>query len=214
MTRFRSVVFDLDSTLSAIEGIDWLAALRSPAAAAEVASLTAQAMSGGLPIDQLYGRRLELVRPSAEELALLAAAYRQAVVPGARETVARFRKAGVGMAIVSGGIREAILPFAKWLGFGGADLHAVSVRHDLAGGYAGWEDQSPLATPAGKGVVVRRLALAAPVLGVGDGNTDLAVKEAGATFAAFTGVVRREAVVRQADHIVASFDELSTLVLS
>jgi phosphoserine phosphatase len=214
VTRFRSVVFDLDSTLSAIEGIDWLAALRSPALAAEVASLTGQAMSGSLPIDQLYGRRLELVHPSAKELALLAAAYQEAVVPGARETVARFRKAGVGMAIVSGGIREAILPFAKWLGFGGGDLHAVSVRHDLAGAYAGWDETSPLATPAGKGEVVQRLALAAPVLGVGDGSTDLAVKEAGAAFAAFTGVVRREAVVRQADHVVATFDELSTLVLS
>ena len=214
MTRFRSVVFDLDSTLSAIEGIDWLAALRSPGAAAEVASLTEQAMAGSLPIDQLYGRRLELVRPTAKELALLGAAYQAAVVPGARETVVRFRKEGVAMAIVSGGIREAILPFAKWLGFGGADLHAVSVRHDLAGEYAGWDDTSPLATPAGKGVVVQRLALAAPVLGVGDGNTDVAVKEAGASFAAFTGVVRREAVVRQADHVVANFDELSTLVLA
>jgi HAD superfamily phosphoserine phosphatase-like hydrolase len=214
VSRFRSVVFDVDSTLSAIEGIDWLAALRSPAVAAEVASLTEQAMAGSLPIDQLYGRRLDLVRPTQKELALLGVAYREAVVPGARETVVRFRKEGIAMAIVSGGIREAILPFAKWLGFGGADLHAVSVRHDLAGEYAGWEETSPLATSTGKGVVVKRLALAAPVLGVGDGNTDLAVKEGGATFAAFTGVVRREGVVLQADHIVATFDELSTLVLA
>jgi phosphoserine phosphatase len=214
VTRFRSVVFDVDSTLSSIEGIDWLARLRSPEAAAEVSELTAQAMEGRLPIDQLYGRRLDLVQPTAKELALLAGAYQGAAVPGARETITRFRSAGVAMAIVSGGIREAILPFAKWLGFGGADLHAVSVRHDLAGEYAGWDEESPLATPVGKREMVRRLALPAPVLGVGDGITDLAMKEGGASFAAFTGVVRRDAVVRGADHVVATFDELSTLVLS
>ncbi len=44
--RFKTVIFDVDSTLAAIEGIDWLAALRGPAIALESEQLTAQAMAG------------------------------------------------------------------------------------------------------------------------------------------------------------------------
>ena len=214
MTRFKSVAFDLDSTLSALEGIDWLAARRTAEVAAAVAELTRRAMEGELRIDELYGRRLELVRPTRDEIAALATAYGEAEVAGAREAVGGLRAKGVRLVIVSGGLREAILPFAATLGFGAADVHAVGIRHHADGSYAGWETTSPLATPTGKGVVLRSLALPAPSLGVGDGMTDLAMRDAGAAIAAFTGVVRREGVVAQADHIVATFEDLSALVLA
>lgn len=214
MSRFKSIAFDLDSTLSALEGIDWLAARRAPAVATEVAELTRKAMDGELGIDELYGRRLEIVRPTRDEIAALGAAYVDAMVPGARSAVGRFRAAGLRLVIVSGGLREAILPLAVTLGFAPGEVHAVGIRHDLEGNYAGWETASPLATRNGKGVVVRALALPAPLLGVGDGTTDLAMRDAGATIAAFTGVVRRENVVRQADHAVTTFDDLSALVLA
>ena len=35
--RYRSVILDVDSTLCAIEGIDWLAAQRGPEVAARIA---------------------------------------------------------------------------------------------------------------------------------------------------------------------------------
>jgi hypothetical protein len=40
------------------------------------------------------------------------------------------------------------------------------------------------------------------------------MREAGAAIAAFTGVVRRPGVVAQADHNVATFEELTALVLA
>jgi hypothetical protein len=46
------------------------------------------------------------------------------------------------------------------------------------------------------------------VLAVGDGATDLAVRPAVDAFAAFTGFVRRDAVVRAADFELSTFDEL------
>ena len=50
MTRFRSVILDVDSTLSGVEGIDWLAALRGR----EVEAWSADgSLAGGL-----YGVRL------------------------------------------------------------------------------------------------------------------------------------------------------------
>jgi hypothetical protein len=63
--------------------------------------------------------------------------------------------------------------------------------------------------------VLNALNLPRPILAVGEGFTDLEIREDGAceVFAAYTGFVSREAVVDAADHVVASFDELLHLVL-
>ena len=214
MTRFQSVILDVDSTLSAIEGIDWLAARRGPRVVAESEALTARTMAGELPIESVYDRRMQAVRPTAAELAALAVAYREAAAPGAREAIAALHAAGITVHAVSGGLREAILPFAAWLGLAPTRVHAVSVHSDAAGAFTGWDTTSPLATSAGKPLVVRALALPAPVLAVGDGATDLAIRATGATFAAFTGFVARPAVVAQADLVLSSFSQLTDLVLT
>jgi len=55
VTRFKSVVLDVDSTLSGVEGIDWLASLRGAEIEAWSAALTARAMEGAIPIEAVYG---------------------------------------------------------------------------------------------------------------------------------------------------------------
>ena len=213
MPRFSTVVLDVDSTLSSIEGIDWLAERRAPDVAGAIARLTERAMNGATPLEQVYGERLALVRPTAAEIAELGEAYVARLVPGAADAVARLHGAGVLVLLVSGGIREAIGPLARRLGVPNAKLHAVSVRFDAAGGYAGWDERSPLATADGKRTVVAALAPPRPALAVGDGATDVAMGAAVDAFAAFTGVVRREPVARAADHVLDSYDALTALVL-
>lgn len=214
MPRFHSVVIDVDSTLCGIEGIDWLAARREPRIATEIARLTERAMDGEVPLESLYGERLALVRPTAAEIAELSRAYIESLAPGAREAIARMRDARISLALVSGGIRQAIRPLARDLGFSDGSLHAVSVSFDAAGSCCGYDTSSPLATQGGKKTVVAALGLPRPTLAVGDGATDVAMREAADAFAAFTGFVRREPVVRSADHVVSSFRELTDLVLS
>ena len=80
--RFSSVVLDVDSTLSAIEGIDWLAARRGPAVERLVAELTDRAMRGEIALDAVYGERLALVRPTRAEIDALAEAYVATMAPG------------------------------------------------------------------------------------------------------------------------------------
>ena len=63
MPRFDRVVFDVDSTLAAIEGIDALAA-GNP----EIATLTEMAMNGEVALDEVYARRLAILRPSREAI--------------------------------------------------------------------------------------------------------------------------------------------------
>jgi HAD superfamily phosphoserine phosphatase-like hydrolase len=215
--RFRTVLLDVDSTLAAIEGIDWLAARRGAELVARVSALTDRAMRGEIALESVYGERLALVAPGRADLAALGEAYVAATVPGARDAVARLRDAGVRVVLVSGGIRQSILPLARSLGIAPADVHAVDVVVDMGGGYFAFDAGSPLATQGGKRTVAEALladGLPRPVLAVGDGATDLATRSVVDAFAAFTGVVRRDAVVRGADHEITSFDQLLEIVLA
>lgn len=209
---FASVIFDVDSTLCGIEGIDWLAERRGAAVGAEVTALTDRAMRGEIALDAVYGERLGLVRPTLADIAELAHAYIVSVAPGASDAIARLRQRGTRVVLMSGGIREAILPVAELLGIAEHDVHAVSVRFNGAGAYSGFDGASPLATATGKRLVAESLGLPRRVLAVGDGATDLAMRPAVDAFAAFVGFVRRESVVSAADHVVESFARVEALV--
>lgn len=213
MIRYAAIVFDFDSTLSAIEGVEWIAARVGPDVAAAIAEEVNAAMAGKIPLEAIYAARMTKVRPSAQDLAELGEAYRQNVAPGAHDVVDRLREAGVVMHVVSGGFREAILPLARELGFVDAEVHAVSIHTDADGSYTGFDTHSPLVTQLGKLDVVASLGLPSPALMVGDGATDAAARPSVDAFAAFTGFVHRDAVVGVADHVVASFDDIASLVL-
>lgn len=214
MPRFRSVILDVDSTLCGLEGIDWLAERRGPEIAAEISTLTARAMSGAIPLDDVYARRLTLIQPTSDEVAQLGRAYVDAVAPDARDAIFRMRDHGIALALVSGGIRQAIRPLARELGFSDGSIHAVSVSFDDAGRFSGFDQGSPLATQHGKKDVVARLGFPRPSLAVGDGATDAMMRETTDAFAAFTCFVCRDAVTAGADYVISSFGELAALVLS
>jgi phosphoserine phosphatase len=208
-----SVIFDCDSTLSAIEGIEYI----SKAHRAEVERLTAAAMNGEVPLEAVYGRRLELVRPGRETVRQLGEAYIDTLVADAREVVAALIEAGVQVRVVSGGLLPGVLAMTRALGIDDDAVAAVDVHFDAAGGYAGYDTASPLARSGGKLEVVRawRGTLRRPIMFVGDGITDLEVRPAVDVFVAFAGVAARQAVMDRADHVIraASLAPILPLVL-
>jgi phosphoserine phosphatase len=210
-------VLDVDSTLSRIEGIDWLAALRGDALLRQIAAMTERATRGEIALQDVYAARLAVIRPTRAEIAQLGCEYVRTVADGAVTCVEALRSAGVHVVIVSGGLRDAILPLARSLGVPAVDLHAVDISFTDSGEYAGFDRTSPLACAGGKPVLVRGLGLLAPVLAVGDGITDAelrtAVPPAVDAFAAFTGVARRDAVTRVADYSVERFSQLLPVIL-
>ncbi|MFL5489734.1 MAG: HAD-IB family phosphatase [Gemmatimonadaceae bacterium] len=213
MSRFNSVVLDVDSTLSGIEGIDWLAALRGPDVQAWSAALTERAMAGKIPIEAVYGERMSKVRPARSEIEELGRVYIERMAPHARETLVTLQANSVTVAMVSGGLREAILPLATTLSVDHKRVCAVSVFFDAEGNYAGFDETSPLTQQTGKRTTVQNLGLRGPVLAVGDGMTDCEIKPVVQNFAAFTGFTRRDQVIQRADFVIDNFDQLRALVL-
>lgn len=198
---FPCICFDCDSTLSTIEGIDELATRAGREA--DIAPLTTAAMDGLIPIEDIYARRLEILRPDRAALDWLGQRYIETQVEGARAAVAALQHAGRKVFVVSGGLRGPVVALATTLGIDSHDVWAVDVYVDERGDYRGFEQESPLTRSDGKARVVADLAAKyGPVALVGDGVTDVAAQNGGAYVVGFGGVVRREAVVKGADLFV------------
>jgi hypothetical protein len=113
---FASVVLDVDSTLSGVEGINWLAERRGGDVAAWIPRLTEKAMTGELSIAEVYAHRLQAVAPTRADLAALGDEYIRCAAPGARDAVASMQGAGVRVEMVSGGLLPAVQALGAWLG--------------------------------------------------------------------------------------------------
>lgn len=201
MTRFRTVLFDCDSTLTRLEGIDRLGGGRP-----ELAELTAAAMSGRVRLEDVYRERLDLVKPGRDAVARLAADYLENSVEDAGAVIGALARAGVDVHVISGGVLSAVAWFAAALGLPPDSVHAVDVVFDEDGAYAGFDEASPLTRSGGKAAFIRGLAprLAAPIMLVGDGVTDLEAAPAVDLFVAYSGVVERPAVSDAAEVVIRS----------
>jgi phosphoserine phosphatase len=125
-------------------------------------------------------------------------------VPDARETVVALRAEGIVVKIISGGIRQAIVPLAQALGLTAGDIGAVRLKFDSDGNYSGFDQASPLTRSMGKLAFIERwkAELPRPIMFVGDGMTDLEARSAVDLFVAFAGIVDRPSVTAEADVVV------------
>jgi len=191
--RIQLVAFDCDSTLSKVEGINEIA--QRAGLGDEIARLTMAAMGGEVALEDVYGRRLEMIRPSAADIAWLGRRYCDTVVDDARETIRELRQAGYDVRIVSGGIRQAVDVLADSLDLPRTQIHAVDIYHDASGAFAGYDTESPLARTGGKPEVLAALTNAPDrVVLVGDGVFDLEARQQGVYVIGFGGVITRPPV--------------------
>ena len=206
---FDVICFDCDSTLSKIEGIDELA--RRVGLGEEMSKLTDLAMNGIVPLEAVYERRLSLIRPDQAGIDWLADLYIAEIVDGVKDVFAALLAQDKTVHIISGGLRQAILPLADYLGLPESHVHAVYIYFNEDGSYRDYELDSPLARTGGKAVVVGSLKGQGSLVMIGDGKTDLEAKQAGATVLGFGGVVDRAIVRELADFYTTEPSLLSVL---
>jgi phosphoserine phosphatase len=194
---FDVICFDCDSTLSRIEGIDELA--RRAGVGEEMSKLTDLAMNGVVPLEAVYERRLSIIRPDQDSINWLADLYIAEIVEGVKEVFTSLLAQDKAVHIISGGLRQAILPLADCLGLPESHVHAVDIYFKEDGSYRNYDLNSPLARTGGKAVVVGTLKGQGSLVMVGDGKTDLEARQSGAVVFGFGGVVDRAIVREQAD---------------
>jgi len=227
--RYQHIVLDCDSTLCAIEGIDCLAA--QPDSRQQVVQLTNAAMNGQLPLDEVYGKRLELIAPTHSAVKELAATYIRSLVPGAREAVAGLLEQECDVYIVSGGLLEPVTELGVYLGIPAANIRAVEIEYDQLDG-EWWQSDlaastshnqqcyfayrhSELAESNGKASIITELlsGKTGASLLVGDGVSDLLARNAVDLFVGFGGVESRPKVRENAPVFIQSHSLLPLLAL-
>jgi phosphoserine phosphatase len=203
------IVFDCDSTLSSIEGVDELARGCGPELFAEVEAMTHAAMDGKISVESVFGQRLEIIRPSQAEVAKIGQRYIETIEPTALATVRTLREWGWEIAILSGGFRPAIQPLADHLGI--KIVEAVDLFFDGMGAYQGFDQAYPTTRSGGKPEVIRslreRLKPSMMVM-VGDGVSDLETLPEVDRFIGFGRYTAREKVWQEAESFVRSLDEV------
>lgn len=213
MSFHNLILFDCDSTLSAIEGVDELARLRGPDCFAEIEAMTYAAMGGQTPIEEVFGRRLEIIRPTFAEVATVAQMYLDQIEPTALATIKEVKAMGWTPMILSAGFTQAIEPLAEYLGI--TRIEGVALQFDESGNYADYDRSYPTTKNGGKPARILHLkSELSPdhIVMVGDGISDLETKNVVDLFVGFGRYVQRPKVKSSTAHFIHSLSELSVLL--
>ncbi|MDB6128675.1 MAG: haloacid dehalogenase, partial [Verrucomicrobia bacterium] len=195
MSATKLICFDCDSTLSAIEGVDELARLRGPEVLAQVEAMTNDAMEGRVPVQSVFARRWEIIRPTRADVEAVGRLSVATHDPTEKATNATLRASGWTVVIVSGGFTDAIRPLAEELGV--KRVEAVELYFNGDGSYRGFNEKCPTARSGGKPEVLAQLrAELKPreTVMVGDGTSDLEAKPVVDRFIGFGRYAVRERV--------------------
>ena len=209
----KLLLFDCDSTLSAIEGIDELGRLRGPEVFKTVEEMTTKAMDGSTPMESIFAKRLDMIKPTFKELESIGQKYIKQVETTALDTIKKLKANGWTVMIVSGGFTQAIRPLAQYLGI--ERVEAVELRFNADGSYAGYVESCPTAKSKGKDVVALKLRdefKAYQTVLVGDGASDLEVKGDVDKMIGFGRYTPRPKVKAGADAFITSLDQLIALL--
>jgi phosphoserine phosphatase len=215
-TSFDLIFFDCDSTLSAIEGIDELARFKGKEW--RVSVLTQKAMDGDLDLREVYGKRLQAIRPTRGQLKAIEDRYWQNIVPDTLAVISALRFLGKQVFIISGGLAGPVRGFGKRLGVPPENIRAVELEYNELSGdwWRYYEPQSlarqtyldynegPLTVSSGKPAIIQELADGkhGRRLMIGDGASDLATRSVVDLFVGFGGVVARQKVRDESDVFV------------
>ena len=215
MTRQHDkiIIFDCDSTLSSIEGIDELARVAGEEATQEIEKMTAQAMEGTISLESIFARRLSIIQPAANSVSQVGKLYIDTVEPSAKQAIATLKSLGWTPIILSGGYRQAIKPLADYLGV--EFIEAVDLYFNEDGSYRDFDRNYPSTRSGGKPEVIKSLRnkySPTKIVAVGDGVSDLESKPVVDMFIGFGRYAVREKVKQEADYFITDLQEIISLV--
>ena len=193
----RKVFFDCDSTLVSIEGIVQLAEWRG--LGREVAALTSMAMRGEVPMEAVFEKRLDQVRPDRDLVQRLGRAYVEHLVEDAAQVIRALHHLKKAVYIVSAGFTQAIRPLAEHLSVPPERSFGVPLQWTEGGEWLGYDRTALPARAGGKREILRaHVEDRREAAFVGDGMTDLETESEVALFFGYGGVVERPEVAQRA----------------
>lgn len=196
-----TVVLDFDSTLIICESLEEIIKKknRNEKVFKAIQEITKQGMEGKKSFLSSLQERLSLVSLAREDVLSFGQEVIQLITPGMEKLIQELTEKSIEVWIVSGALREVLLPVGKKLGVPKERLLGVDVLWSFEGKYRGIDDTVPLHRSKWEGVLNLALDWPSPRISIGDGATDYALYEHGCVdyFIAFTQNVRREVMIQK-----------------
>ena len=208
-----AVCFDVDSTVITEEGIDVLAT--SLGVGDAVSKLTASAMGGTTLFQNALKARLDLIKPSIENLENIQKEHPLQFTPRLEELIEILHKKGKNIYLVSGGFRQMINPIALQLGISVSNIYANNLFFTEDGEYNGFDTNEPTSKDGGKAKVIQDLIDKYDykcVIMIGDGATDMQARPPAKAFIGYGGIIERKKVKNGADWFIKDFNEILSIL--
>ena len=206
----NTVIFDVDSTIVTIEGLYEIG--RHKGFDKEISEITSQGNMGDISFNESIVRRVEIIQPSMEDMVWLSDYYLDHLTDGVQEVVKFLHEKGIYIHLISGSFKDALYGLQEVLGLDEKHVHANELIFDESGKYAGFDLTQLLANNNGKAKVIQMLNLEPKSVFVGDGYTDMEVKDVVDIFVGFGGVVERSIVKTSADRYIYDLTDMIELV--
>lgn len=210
---FSAVIFDVDGTLSAMEGIDWLA--EQNGAGEQVRALTEEAM-GKIGINHLlYQQRLELVKPRQAQMEALGREYIRYCVQDSKAVIAIFQRLDKAVYLVSAGMYPAVCMLGASLNIPADMIYAVNIQFDQNGRYKDFDQHSLLVNNDGKRIIAEKLQKRhQTVIHTGDGLNDFSSHDVVTRFVGYGGVYYRKNLEEKCEYYVRTLSHSALLPLA
>lgn len=209
--KYPTVIFDLDSTIVTIEGLDWLAA--QSGVGEQVKKLTDASMNGELDFRQAFIQKNAILRPTKSQLQTLGHQYISSYTPGAKQVISQLQANDQDIYIITGNFQEAAHIVALDLGIPLDHVFANRINYDESGNYRSLDTDYPLTFSDGKSQIISQLkqTVTSPIAFIGDGATDLAVQNTVDLFIGYGGVAYRPSIEAQSKLYIKDLDLNSIL---
>ncbi len=197
---YKQIFFDFDSTLVKLETLDVLADMKG--IGEEVRGLTEASMSGLVPIEEVFEKKVDMIAPSFEMIKALHESP-DVLVDGIEEVIEILHRLGKEVFILTSNFDVVVAPYARRLGIPAHRVVANELFHTDEGEYLGMNSRNALAHTGGKRIMIdQHIRSKQEAVMVGDSVTDLACQPSVHRFIGFGGVVVREVVRTRADVFV------------
>lgn len=214
MTK-KNYIFDFDSTLTSVEGLDILAEIslannpNKEEILREIINITNLGIDGELSFTQSLERRIKLLGAKKADLEKLITELRKHVSPSIERNKDFFENFSEDIYVISAGFKEFIIPIVAEYNIPANRVYANTFEFSVTDEIIGFDRDNPLSKHNGKIKCLRDLDLEGEIQVIGDGYSDYVTREAGVAdkFFAYTENVKRDKTIKNADFIAPSLDE-------
>jgi len=208
LKNVNAVCFDFDSTIVRQEGIDELARLKG--LYDEVFKITMNTMNGKISFDKSLSDRLKLINPSIYDIEDLNQRNIFSLSKNIDLLINNIQSRDIDIYIISGGLRQLILPITRTLNIPDNNVYANTILFDDRGEYNGIQ-HGILSKNHGKKTQIIELKNKyqyESIIMIGDGQTDLETKSVVDAFIGYGGVVERPYIKTNCEYYIENFRSL------